>query len=491
MGEKRRRLAAAQIGAEQETPESLALGTPPSVVQADANLQQGSQYLEQGLHAHHQGRFADAIAAYRIARTFLQKPGKKLAQLRHYLGLALCQTGQAEQGLPLLTMAIADAEDVADFDATLLAQFHFNLANALTDYRAGSDILPHLQKATQYHPQDQQYAIAFAQVLYARGEQKRAMAQLQGLVYSGHAKSSAHDLLAQWQYQDNQLREAKESFASALQGNPNLIKQRRIGYALPSARPLHEGQIEQKISWAALQAMSQEQAFLDQESYEKWLAELDLHIIDNFLPDALLHRQEVMRQPFHALRYAGQNYPGRQTDGQDCPYLMAAIAHHMGRAIKFISPDNGSSRISLANSVARSDIHVDNETGDCFRQYAAVLYLNLPEQCKGGTIFWRHRGTGWSRRHDDGAVRAAGYANFKSFQQRFLPHNVHASQFNEMAARRQEWQPLLQVPMCYNRLIIYRGDFFHSIGEVFGSKMDDGRLVQLFFFETLDTPPAK
>jgi hypothetical protein len=43
------------------------------------------------------------------------------------------------------------------------------------------------------------------------------------------------------------------------------------------------------------------------------------------------------------------------------------------------------------------------------------------------------------------------------------------------------------VPMRHNRMVIYRGDFFHSIGEVFGSKMDDGRLVQLFFFETVDS----
>ncbi len=499
MGEKKRRVQQANamqdtldnsnelaLGqAEDEEAENAALAKQEKLELA--NLQQGTQYLEQGLRAHQQGRLPDAIAAYRLSRTFLQKTSTPLAQLRHFLGLALCQSGQAEQGLPLLQLAITDAADIADFAPNLLAQFHFNLANALSDHRAGSDILPHLQKAAYYQPEDQQYAIAYAQVLHARGEHQLAIEQLQQLHAAGFAKSTALDLLAQWQFQENQLAQSQASFALALQGNPNLIKQRRIGYALPGSKPLHEGQVPQRLPWAAIRAEGQGQAFAAQADYENWLAELDLHIIDNFLPDALHHRQEVLRWPFHALRYAGQNYPGRQTDGQDCAILMKAIAYQMGKPIKFISPDNGSCRISLGDSVARSDIHVDNETGDCFRQYAAVLYLNLPEQCKGGTMFWRHRGTGWSRRQQDDVVRQQGFANFKSFQQRYLPHNLHASQFNQLASRRQEWEPILQVPMRHNRMVIYRGDFFHSIGEVFGSKMDDGRLVQLFFFETVDS----
>ncbi len=500
MGEKKRRLAMQQastlldqdgndeIALEHITEEEPDLASLQKQDQLEqANLQQGTHYLEQGLRAHQQGRLNDAIAAYRLGRTFLQKPSTPLAQLRHYLGLALCQTGQAEQGLPLLYLAISDAAEIADFAPNLLAQFHFNLANALTDHRAGSDILPHLQKAALLQSQDQQYVIAYAQVLYARSDHQAAIAQLQQLQQAGYAKSSALDLLAQWQYQENQLAKSVASFSLALQGNPNLIKHRRIGYALPGRKPLHDGQVVQRLPWAEIRAEGKGGAFGDQASYEAWLAELDLHIIDNFLPDALQHRQEVLHWPFHALRYAGQNYPGRQTDGQECTDLMKAIAYQMGKPIKFISPDNGSCRISLADSVARSDIHVDNETGDCFRQYAAVLYLNLPEQCKGGTIFWRHRGTGWSRRQPDDMVRQHGFANFKSFQQRFLPHNLHASQFNQLASRRQDWEAILQVPMRHNRMVIYRGDFFHSIGEVFGSKMDDGRLVQLFFFETVDS----
>ncbi|MBI3229868.1 MAG: hypothetical protein HYZ45_06725 [Burkholderiales bacterium] len=463
---------------------------PDAESEDQTSLRLGTQCLQQGLWAHQQGRLQDAIAAYRLGRTHLQTPSPQLAQIRHYLGLALCQCGQADQGLPLLMLALNDHDGATELEPKLRAQFHFNLANALNEYRAGSDMLPHLQAAAQFDPNDQQYVMAYAQVLHARGEIALAIQQLQQLQERGAAKSSALDLLAQWLYQDNQLANAQETFAFAVHGNPALLKSRRIGYALPGNRPLHDGQSPQRFSWHSLQYAHADHAFADEAQFLAWRDELDLHVIDNFLPDPLHHRQQILRLPFHALRYAGQNYPGRQTDGQECSYLMAAIAHIMGKPIKFISPDNGSCRISLQDSVARSDIHVDNETGDSFRQYAGVLFLNLPEQCKGGTMFWRHRETGWVRRHDDDTVHAAGFANFKSFQQQFLPHNLHASQFNELMTRRADWEMILQLPMVFNRLLIYRGDFFHSIGEVFGSKMDDGRLVQLFFFETLDQLPT-
>jgi hypothetical protein len=114
MGEKKRRMQQASAmqdtldnsnefaleQADEDEAENAALAKQEQVELA--NLQQGTQYLEQGLRAHQQGRLPDAIAAYRLSRTFLQKPSTPLAQLRHFLGLALCQSGQAEQGLSLI-----------------------------------------------------------------------------------------------------------------------------------------------------------------------------------------------------------------------------------------------------------------------------------------------------------------------------------------------------------------------------------------------------
>ena len=82
-------------------------------------------------------------------------------------------------------------------------------------------------------------------------------------------------------------------------------------------------------------------------------------------------------------------------------------------------------------------------------------------------------------------VKAGGYASFKDFQKRWLP-NSKVQKFNELQEQRDSWQALLEVPMHHNRLIVYKGHYFHSISNVFGDTPENGRLVQLFFFEVPD-----
>jgi hypothetical protein len=57
--------------------------------------------------------------------------------------------------------------------------------------------------------------------------------------------------------------------------------------------------------------------------------------------------------------------------------------------------------------------------------------------------------------------------------------------FSDLTQGRDQWDMLFEVPMRFNRLIVYRSDYFHAIGRVFGSGLPDGRLTQLFFFEPL------
>jgi hypothetical protein len=41
-----------------------------------------------------------------------------------------------------------------------------------------------------------------------------------------------------------------------------------------------------------------------------------------------------------------------------------------------------------------------------------------------------------------------------------------------------------KVGNIYNRLVLYRGDMFHSSLDYFGKDLKDGRLFQTFFFNT-------
>jgi hypothetical protein len=479
MGEKKRRLAA-QAGQGAANHDSAV---------ASAALARAKQYLQQG-------NLIEAINGYqRLLRTQPDLAALQRAEALHFQGLALSQTGQGALGLGLLQQSLT-------FDADN-ALYHYNLALALVDGAAADTAdaagrqaaltaaLPHAARACELAPDDVGYCATLAEYWIAAGQRERAKQTL----LDGPKAARLLDFLAQLNYFDNQLALATDHFASALALQPALAKQRVIGFATPNAA----ARVETRIALADLRAESAESAeaaqaaqaaqadapacWPDQATFDAYLAQLDLHILDDFLPDPQAWREQALQLPFHAMRYAGQNYPGRQTDGQPSQEIMQLIANQLGKTIKFISPDNGSYRISFANSVAQSDIHVDNETGEQFTSYAAVLYLNLPGQCQSGTRFWQHRATGWQRRWPEETVQQAGFASFKSFQQRSLPKNTQATAFNAMAAQRAEWQAILEVPMRHNRLIMYRGDFFHSIGEVFGTDMQDGRLVQLFFFD--------
>ena len=47
-----------------------------------------------------------------------------------------------------------------------------------------------------------------------------------------------------------------------------------------------------------------------------------------------------------------------------------------------------------------------------------------------------------------------------------------------------KWDMTAMVGNVYNRLVLYRGDLFHSSLDYFGNDKHDGRLFQTFFFNT-------
>lgn len=274
-------------------------------------------------------------------------------------------------------------------------------------------------------------------------------------------------------YDAGGLSEATQYFDRAVKSDASILEDLNVGYSEPDPeRPRPD---ERRLSPADDNfGVCAEQTILD------GLAErLDLHVVDDFLVDSEDYRRSALALTFHESRYAGQDYPGIQTVGQPCQSIMDGIASILGQRLRFRSPDNGCFRLSFADSVARTDIHADNEENGQPNFYAAVLYLNPPEQCRGGTAFWRHKETGWERRPSDEDLAAAGYPTFQAFRERWQPNRTVVP-FDELRQRRDSWEPLLNVPMHHNRLIVYRADYFHSIGEVFGSTREDGRLLQLF-----------
>lgn len=451
MGEKKRRLAMQGNGGGNEIAATPA--APPT---------RAEQWLATAQQLHRAGKLVDAVNAYQAAH----KLAPQLVEAQHYQGLAMLQLGQRMMGLGLLRLSLQQSP--------ANATFHFNLGNALREADPQAALLSFAQAAA-LAPDDHDLAIVHSETLLQLGRLPESIVELERAHQLRPARWENLQGLAEMYYRTGQLELARQRYLAALQLHPALVERCRIGYALPdSARPETPTALQLKdVPQTAFASQAELQAFGDS---------IDLHIVDDFLLDPGAYRAAALALPFHQQRYAGQNYPGRQTDGSDCQAIMQRIANTLGRTIKFMSPDNGSCRISYADATARTDIHVDNESGDQFNFYAGVLYLNPPEQCQGGTTFWRHKPSGWQRRLPAADIRQAGYPGFKEFQKQWLP-NTTVQQFNTLQQQRDTWQALVEIPMRNNRLIVYQGHHFHSISNVFGDTPDNGRLVQLFFFE--------
>lgn len=289
----------------------------------------------------------------------------------------------------------------------------------------------------------------------------------------------AHVGAARQLYQLNRLPDAEASQRRAAALDPRCLGDGVIGHAL--ARPLDEPLAERRQrSAAACRAPAGQDALALAD-------ERELLVVDDFLAEPLAWRSHALAQRFDApAQHVAGNFPGRQSAGGHADAAcMQRIADLLGRDIKWSWPSHGAFRISPADARAHSDVHADHDRFG--PAYAGVLYLSLPEHAQGGTSFWRHRDTGWSRVPSAAEVAASAYASYEDFMRR---RRAEQGQRFELlaAATRGDWELRLEVPMRFNRLILYRSDYFHAISSLFGRADTDARLVQLFFFEPLGAP---
>jgi len=302
--------------------------------------QQLKDWLESGLARHRQNDLVGAVNFYQ--QVLKTSPNEPKAQ--HYLGLALYQLGQQAMGIHLMRQSLAALPD----DASL----HLNYVKALQTVDA-SAALQHVCELAARMPANADVVLSCAQALQAQSRPDEAASVLERLHALAPPSADSLNLLAVLYYHADRLAAARHCHRQAVQLDPAVARQYRIGYALPAA----------------------------QDGKAKMIcAERNLYVLDDCVDDAAAYRAQALASEFKHARYAGQNYPGLQTDGMDCQPIMDRIAAVLRRPIKAISPDNGAFRLSFAHSTARTDIHVDNETGESGRVYAAVLYLNRPEQ---------------------------------------------------------------------------------------------------------------
>lgn len=96
-------------------------------------------------------------------------------------------------------------------------------------------------------------------------------------------------------------------------------------------------------------------------------------------------------------------------------------------------------------------------------KWVGLHYLNLPEQCEGGTSFFIHKET-----------ETFGYTELNDFGRELIKKDGTIP---------ERWIEYYRVDLKWNRLLLFRPCFFHSPSNYFGNCIENARLYQLFTFQ--------
>jgi len=97
--------------------------------------------------------------------------------------------------------------------------------------------------------------------------------------------------------------------------------------------------------------------------------------------------------------------------------------------------------------------HVDG--GDNMRMFnwTLVIFMNLPEQCRGGTLLYKHKHTG------------------------HLYNKYGMGYYGDDFLKEDKWELVEEVEMKFNRAMFLPAWRFHSLSYTFGEVIDDARLT--------------
>lgn len=195
-----------------------------------------------------------------------------------------------------------------------------------------------------------------------------------------------------------------------------------------------------------------------------------LIVVDDFLDNALALREAALRLSYLPPQGA---FPGRNSaERLEIEGLPEQVSRLVGERLAPISPleSHAKCRITLAGDAGRAKVHVDRS------HWSGILYLSRPEDCRGGTEFFRHRRTGtdhWPL--DQAQLEAMGYATRDE-----MHRDIIEGESNDDS----RWEMTMQVPMRFNRLLLLRPWLWHTAGPAFGDSLENGRLVYLMFFRS-------
>ena len=185
--------------------------------------------------------------------------------------------------------------------------------------------------------------------------------------------------------------------------------------------------------------------------------------IDNFYSNPMEVREFALKQEF-AVR---GNYPGQRTVSflnDSLKKTFRDILFPFAGEITWWGGDYTGS-FQYTTAADRSWIHADSTT-----DWAAVCYLTPDAPVSAGTGIFKHKATGWMHYDYKLAGKDPNY-------DKLAPPGDDMQDYTK-------WEMVDRVGNLFNRLIMYRADNYHVSLDYFGKDINDGRLFQVFFFNT-------
>jgi len=198
------------------------------------------------------------------------------------------------------------------------------------------------------------------------------------------------------------------------------------------------------------------------------------------LPTSFIVVDDFLDQP-HALRDAALKctypdikgtYPGRNSHERiNLEGLNQEVSRIVGEPLVPMTHNqaHGKCRIAMEKDIGSANVHVDGS------HWSGILYLSKPEDCKGGTEFFRHIPTDTERApySDKECLERFGAPSAKQWVADLLETDT---------CDMSKWEMTLRIPMRFNRLILLRPWLWHTAGMSFGDKPENARLIYLMFF---------